>query len=79
MTMENNLDSMLFEAIFRCIDVAQYGTFHVLHATAFTYPDIFELSEFRKYHYSCCTSANTEYTYHILWNVALSYPGYSDR
>ena len=38
--------------------------------------NIFKLPEFRKYHCSCCTSINTEYTYHILWHVALSYPKY---
>lgn len=64
---------MFFEAISRYIDMAQHNIFHVLHATLSIYPDI-KLSQYRKYHYSCCTRINTEYTYHILWNVALSYP-----
>lgn len=47
---------MFFEAILRYIDMTQNGTFHVLHATVFTYPDIVKLTEYRKYHCSCRTS-----------------------
>lgn len=61
---------MFFQTISRCINVAQHDIFRILYATAFIYPDVFKLSEYRKYHYSCCTRINTEYTYHILWNVA---------
>ena len=35
---------MSLEAILRCIDMAQYGSFHVLHATVFTKHDWSDLA-----------------------------------
>ena len=38
---------MFFEAILRCVDVVQYGIFHVLYVPAFTYPDILKSPKYR--------------------------------
>lgn len=76
--MENNVGNSQYVllAILRCVDVVQYGIFHVLCATAFTYPDILKLPKYSKYPYSSYTSINTKYINHILQFAALSNPEY---